>query len=70
MLCYIFSVYILLGNPGFALLSICSPEYAGLSHDFSYDNFKDYSKQNKVTLSRVLLELAQKSLDIWKDENR
>ncbi len=38
------------------------------SNDFSYDDFKDYSEQKKVSLSRALLELAQKSLDRWKDE--
>lgn len=38
------------------------------SNDFSYDDFKEYSEQNKISLSRALLELAQKSLDRWKDE--
>ena len=38
------------------------------SNDFNYDDFKDYSEQNKVSLSRALLELAQRSLDSWKDE--
>ena len=38
------------------------------SSDFSYEDFKDYSEKNKVSLSRALLELAQKSLNRWKDE--
>lgn len=38
------------------------------SNDFNYDDFKDYSKHNKISLSRALLELAQKSLAVWKDE--
>lgn len=38
------------------------------SSDFNYEDFKDYSKKNKVSISRALLELAQKSLNRWKDE--
>lgn len=37
------------------------------SSDFNYEDFKDYSEKNKVSLSRALLELAQKSLNRWKD---
>lgn len=38
------------------------------SNDFDYTEFKNYSEQNNLSLSRALLELAQKSLTIWKDE--
>ena len=38
------------------------------SNDFNYDDFKEYSEKKKVSLSKALLELAQKSLDRWKDE--
>lgn len=38
------------------------------SNDFNYDDFKDYSEKNKISLSRALLELAQESLFKWKDE--
>ena len=38
------------------------------SNDFDYGEFKNYSEQNNISLSRALLELAQKSLTIWKDE--
>lgn len=38
------------------------------SNDFDYSEFKNYSEQNNISLSRALLEFAQKSLIIWKDE--
>lgn len=38
------------------------------SNGFNYDDFKDYSKKNKISLSRALLKLAQESLTRWKDE--
>ena len=38
------------------------------SNNFNYDDFKEYSEYNKISLSRALLELAQKSLTDWKDE--
>lgn len=38
------------------------------SNDFDYGEFKNYSERNNVSLSRAILELAQKSLAIWKDE--
>lgn len=38
------------------------------SNNFNYDDFKEYSEHNKISLSRALLELAQKSLTDWKDE--
>lgn len=38
------------------------------SSEFDYNEFKNYSEQNNISLSRALLELAQKSLTIWKDE--
>ncbi|MBR1734347.1 MAG: hypothetical protein IJ730_02705 [Alphaproteobacteria bacterium] len=38
------------------------------SRDCDYDSFKHYADFNKVSLSRALLELAQKSLNRWEDE--
>ena len=36
--------------------------------DYDYELFKRYACINKISLSRALLELAQKSLDKWEDE--
>lgn len=36
--------------------------------DCDYDSFKHYAEFHKISLSRALLELAQKSLDRWEDE--
>ena len=38
------------------------------SRDCDYDSFKNYADFHKVSLSRALIELAQKSLDRWEDE--
>lgn len=36
--------------------------------DCDYDSFKHYADFHKISLSRALIELAQKSLDCWEDE--
>ena len=38
------------------------------SKDCDYDSFRHYADFKKISLSRALLELAQKSLDRWEDE--
>ena len=38
------------------------------SKDCDYDSFKHYADFHKISLSRALIELAQKSLDRWEDE--
>lgn len=36
--------------------------------DCDFDSFKSYADFHKISLSRALIELAQKSLDRWEDE--
>ena len=38
------------------------------SRDCDFDSFKSYADFHKISLSRALIELAQKSLDRWEDE--
>lgn len=38
------------------------------SKEYDYESFKNYAKENRVSLSKALLELAQRSLDSWEDE--
>ncbi len=38
------------------------------SKECDYESFKNYAEENKISLSKALLELAQKSLESWEDE--
>lgn len=38
------------------------------SKEYDYDSFKNYAEENKISLSKALLELAQRSLNNWEDE--
>ena len=38
------------------------------SNGCDYESFKNYASENKISLSRAILELAQRSLDTWEDE--
>lgn len=38
------------------------------SKEYDYESFKNYADENKISLSKALLDLAQKSLESWEDE--